>query len=547
MPVILVCILSLLAGCGVFIVGMNMMSGSLEKATGKGLKKLLGKISNHRLAGVGIGASITALIQSSSATSVMVVGLVNAGVLTLFQAASIIMGANIGTTITGLLVSLSSLNISLFTSVFAFIGVMMMFIKNDKVKNIGATLCGLGLIFVGLDLMSAAFDNSEVRNYFIQIFSKIDFPLLLIFVGILFTSLIQSSSAMTGIIIIMVGQGALSLDNALFLVLGSNIGTCVTALMATIGTNTNAKRTGIIHLLFNVIGTVIFTIVIWIFKEPIVNLLENLFKGNPEIQIAMFHIFFNVITTLLLLPFIKQLVWLSSKIVKDKKTEPEMELRLTYIDERLLKTPIIAFVQAKKEVELMENLAKENLDSAMHMLLDGDKSAKENLLKIEEKINFLNREITKFLIQLAPLMDEKNEQVVGSYFHVVNDIERIGDHAENIYDICLLLEKENDSFSVEGKENISYMYKKVQEMFLLAQETFDDDKEDRIKKIDDLEEEVDTLKEQYSNDHYLRLSSGNCKIELNSLFISMISNLERVADHLVNIGNSILSPTGDEK
>ena len=247
-------LLALLIGCGVFINGMNMLSDGLEKTTGRGLKKLLGKISNNRFAGVGIGAAVTALIQSSSATSVMTIGFVNAGVMSLSQATAIIMGANIGTTITGILVSLSSLNINIYFSLLTFIGVILMFIKKDNIKNIGAILCGFGLLFVGLDLMGNTFKNNiEVVNFFENIFSSINFPLLLIFVGIIFTALIQSSSAATGVIITMVGAGALSVGDGLFIILGSNIGTCITALIASIGTNTNAKRTAFIHLSFNLI------------------------------------------------------------------------------------------------------------------------------------------------------------------------------------------------------------------------------------------------------------------------------------------------------
>ena len=365
MPIILVCILSLLAGSGVFIAGMNMMSGALERATGKGLKKLLEKIGNNPIVGVGIGAGITALIQSSAATSVMTIGLVNAGVMTLVQAASIIMGANIGTTVTGLLVSLSSLNISLFTSVLAFIGVMMTFFKDEKVKNIGSILCGLGLIFIGLDLMSNAFANEEIKLTFTNVFASIDFPLLLILLGIVFTAIVQSSSAVTGLVIVMVGQGALKTGNALFIILGSNIGTCITAIIATIGTSTNAKRTGVIHLLFNIIGTMLFTAIIWPLQKEVVSLLNSLFGGNAEIQIAMFHLVFNVVTTIVLLPFIKLLVRLASLIIKDKPND-HAHLSLKYIDERLLRTPSIAITQVKKEVDYMASIAKNNLSVAMN-------------------------------------------------------------------------------------------------------------------------------------------------------------------------------------
>ena len=267
------CIIALLAGCGVFIAGMNMMSDGLENATGSGLKKLLGKIISNRFSGVAVGAAVTALIQSSSATSVMTIGLVNAGVMTLAQSASVIMGTNIGTTVTGLIVSLSSLGISTYATLLAFIGVMMMMLfKKQGVKTIGGILCGLGLLFVGLDLMSGAFGNDAVKGFFEGIFVTIDFPLLLILIGAIFTALVQSSSAATGLVIIMVGKGAIPVSSALFIILGSNIGTCVTALLACMGTGTNAKRTAVIHLTFNINVTIVFTAVLWPLSDVFVNL-----------------------------------------------------------------------------------------------------------------------------------------------------------------------------------------------------------------------------------------------------------------------------------
>lgn len=542
MPILLVCILSLLAGSGVFIAGMNMMSGGLEKATGKGLKRLLSKISNNRFAGVGIGASVTALIQSSAATSVMVIGFVNAGAMTLFQAAAIIMGANIGTTVTGLLVSLSSLNISLFTSLFAFIGVMMMFFKNQKVKNIGSILCGLGLIFIGLDLMSAAFAEDEIKQVFCDVFTSIDFPLLLILIGIIFTVIVQSSSAVTGLIIIMVGQGALPISNALFIVLGSNIGTCVTALIACIGTGTNAKRTGFIHLAFNVIGTIIFTIFLWIFTTPIVNALEKICPNNLQIQIALFHVFFNVVTTLLLLPFIKQLVKLSTLVIKDKQDNGIHSLK--YIDERLLRTPAVALMQVKKEVEHMADLARTNIQKAFDELINQSGKNVDEVYKREEKIDYINNAITKYLIKLSSLVDAQNEKVIGSYFHVVNDIERIGDHAENLLEIGTQMKNEELVFSSNGNENINQMFDIIMKMFEIAMDTFDNGSHSHLMELTSYEEQVDELKKELTSQHYMRLSMGDCKMELSSYFTSTISGLERVGDHLVNIGYSIINPTG---
>ncbi len=314
----------LLAGVGVFIVGMNFLSEALEKSAGEGMKRLLSRISNNRFSGVGIGAGVTAIIQSSSATSVMVIGLVNAGVMTLMQATPIIMGANIGTTITGVLVALKNDYFNMLMYLFAFAGVMMGFFKKEKIKLAGLLCSGLGLIFVGLNIMSSeqAFGNPLVESMFQNIFSVINFPLLLIFVGVIFTALIQSSSAATGVVITMVGTGILPLELALFIVLGANIGTCVTALLASVGASANAKRVALIHFTFNVIGTVLFTAVVWIFKDPMVNALVSLFPGTDpmalQMRVSFFHVIFNVTTTCVLLPFVSQLVQYSCHVIKDK-------------------------------------------------------------------------------------------------------------------------------------------------------------------------------------------------------------------------------------
>ncbi len=539
-------LLALLIGCGVFINGMNMLSDGLEKTTGRGLKKLLGKISNNRFAGVGIGAAVTALIQSSSATSVMTIGFVNAGVMSLSQATAIIMGANIGTTITGILVSLSSLNINIYFSLLTFIGVILMFIKKDNIKNIGAILCGFGLLFVGLDLMDNTFKNNiEVVNFFENIFSSINFPLLLIFVGIIFTALIQSSSAATGVIITMVGAGALTVGDGLFIILGSNIGTCITALIASIGTSTNAKRTAFIHLSFNLLGTILFTIILWIFNAQIVSALNTLLPGNTQMQIAWFHVIFNLTTTILLIPFINHLVKLAQIVIKEPKGK-NAHLHLKYVDDHLLRTPSIALMQVKKEVEYMASLAKENLDRSFNILSSQNDKEASIIFKNEEVINFTNNEVTKFLIKLSPLVDSTSEKVIGSYFHVVNDIERIGDHAKNFVDIGVKMKNEELDFSSKAKEELNLMYKKISEMFDLAMNAFDDSDRSPLDDLTKDENIVDEMKDQLSSQHYLRLSLGDCKIELSAYFYSTVSGLERVGDHLVNIGYSILNPTGSQ-
>ena len=543
---VFLCILALLAGSGVFMAGMNMLSSNLEKIAGNKMKSLLGKISNNRFAGVGIGASVTAIIQSSAATTVMAIGFVNAGVMTLMQATAIIMGANIGTTVTGLLVSLSSFNISLYFSVFTFIGIMMMFIKNDKVKIIGGILAGLGLLFVGLDLMSNAFNDPAIKEFFIEIFTSINFPLLLILCGIVFTALLQSSSAATGLVIVMVGNGAIDVSSALFIILGSNIGTCVTAIIASIGTTTNAKRTAFIHLAFNVIGTIIFTIFIWIFTPYIVSFLGIIFPNNGEMQIALFHIIFNVTTTLLLLPFIKWLVRLAELVIREKKKESAPAFTLKYVDDRLLKTPPIALMQVKKEVEYMASLANENLERSFDVIFLKDKTKIDKVYEVEEHINFMNNALTKYLIKLSSLVNSDEEKIIGSYFHVLNDIERIGDHAENFLEVGIKLIENNLSFSKEGEEEVKTMYSKVLAMYDLAIEGFDDVKKNHLKELDKYEQQLDDMKDDLSSSHFDRLADGKCSIEMGDMFYSIISGLERVGDHLVNVGYSIFNPTGSQ-
>ena len=543
---VFLCILALLAGSGVFMAGMNMLSSNLEKIAGNKMKSLLGKISNNRFAGVGIGASVTAIIQSSAATTVMAIGFVNAGVMTLMQATAIIMGANIGTTVTGLLVSLSSFNISLYFSVFTFIGIMMMFIKNDKVKIIGGILAGLGLLFVGLDLMSNAFNDPAIKEFFIKIFTSINFPLLLILCGIVFTALLQSSSAATGLVIVMVGNGAIDVSSALFIILGSNIGTCVTAIIASIGTTTNAKRTAFIHLAFNVIGTIIFTIFIWIFTPYIVSFLDAIFPNNGEMQIALFHIIFNVTTTLLLLPFIKWLVRLAELVIREKKKESAPAFTLKYVDDRLLKTPPIALMQVKKEVEYMASLANENLERSFDVIFLKDKTKIDKVYEVEEHINFMNNALTKYLIKLSSLVNSDEEKIIGSYFHVLNDIERIGDHAENFLEVGIKLIENNLSFSKEGEEEVKTMYSKVLAMYDLAIEGFDDVKKNHLKELDKYEQQLDDMKDDLSSSHFDRLADGKCSIEMGDMFFSIISGLERVGDHLVNVGYSIFNPTGSQ-
>lgn len=541
----------LLAGVGIFIVGMNFMSEALEKSAGEGMKKLLGKISNNRFSGVGIGAGVTALIQSSSATSVMVIGLVNAGVMTLMQATPIIMGANIGTTITGVLVALKNDYFNMLMYLSAFAGVMMGFFKKERIKIAGLLFSGLGLIFVGLNIMSSeqAFGNPLVESMFQNIFSVINFPLLLIFVGVIFTALIQSSSAATGVVITMVGTGILPLELALFIILGANIGTCVTALLASVGASANAKRVALIHFTFNVIGTVLFTAVVWIFKGPMVNALVSLFPGTDpmalQMRVSFFHVIFNVTTTCVLLPFVSQLVQYSCRIIKDKK-EIEAEHSLKFIDDRLLTMPPVALMQVKKEIDYMFSLVKDNISLSFEAMSQGNTAKADVIFKNEAIIDFTNGALTRFLIKLSPSVEQSDEQVIGSYFHVLNDLERIGDHAENFYEIAAEMSAKKISFSEKARKDIGAMCDKVTQMLILAKDAFDNLNRAELPDLAALENEVDTMKKELTASHFARLAEGDCSMDVSPYYSSAVAGLERVADHLVNVGYSIVSPIGSQ-
>ena len=542
----------LLAGVGVFIVGMNFMSDALEKCAGSGMKRMLEKISNNRFSGVGIGAGVTAIIQSSSATSVMVIGLVNAGVMTLMQATPIIMGANIGTTITGILVSLKNDYFNMLMYVFAFAGVMMGFFKSEKIKLTGLLCSGLGMIFVGLNIMSSeqAFGNPLVENLFTGIFARIDFPLLLILIGVIFTALIQSSSAATGVVITMVGAGILPLDLALFIILGANIGTCVTALLASVGANANSKRVALIHFTFNAIGTVLFAAIIWIFKEPVVNLLVSFFPGKDpmslQMRVSAFHVIFNVATTCMLLPFVKQLVNYSCKVIKDKK-EAKETLTFKFVDERLLTTPTIALAQVKKEIDYMLTLVEDNIYNSFVAMFTGSTEYSDEIARNEAIIDFTNSELTKYLIKLSADMEESDEKVIGSYFHVLNDLERIGDHAENFHEIGIEMINRGISFSDKARKGIEGMRDTTLEMFMLAKDAFENINKGDLARLGALEEAVDGMKRDLIAGHFARLAEGNCSVDVSPYYSSVVIGLERVSDHLVNIGFSIVNPTGSQK
>ena len=533
------CIISLLGGTGVFIAAMNMMSSNLQKVAGAGMRRLLGKITNNRFAGVGIGAIVTMIIQSSAATTVMTIGFVNAETMNLYQATAIIMGANIGTTITGILASLQSLNLSIYFSFLAFLGVVLMFFKKDILKNVGGIICGLGMIFIGLDIMSDSCKDDSIKSVFKTGLEKIDFPLALLLLGIVFTALMQSSSAMAGLIIVMVQGGSMEMGSALFIILGSNIGTCVTALISTIGTSINAKRTGIIHLLFNCFGTVLFTIVIWIFKRQVINNILAKMTNKPAMQIAWFHVFFNVITTIILLPLINILVLVACKVIKEKNgknAENKKQIKaFKFINKRFLLAPDIAAEQIKKEIKNMAELAKLNLNRSISELLEQNSEFIEEISAREDLIDFLNIETTKYLVKITPSVNEKTAEDISTYFHLLNDIERIGDHAKTILDESNEMKNKNLKFSQDAINEFNKAFEIIEKLFELSINAFDNSTHKGIEDYSLLLEKFKNMEKEYIQKHFERLKQGKCSMELGSFYTSVFAHFNSICSHLENI------------
>jgi phosphate:Na+ symporter len=369
-------------------------------------------------------------------------------------------------------------------------------------------------------------------------------------VGVIFTALIQSSSAATGVVITMVGTGVLPLELALFIVLGANIGTCVTALLASAGANANSKRVALIHFTFNVIGTILFTALIWIFKEPAVNLLVSMFPGSDpmslQMRVSVFHVIFNVTTTALLIPFTKYLVKYSCLVIKDKK-EAEETVTLRYVDDRLLTTPPIALMQVKKEMDYMLSLVEENMNLSFEAMENSTLTGGDKIRSNEAIIDFTNGALTKFLIKLSANASESDERIIGSYFHVLNDLERIGDHAENFYEIGEEMLGKKIEFSQTGRSDIKKMRDVILKMLVISKDAFENLNKSSLSALVVLEESVDIMKKELTANHFARLTEGNCSMEVSPYYSSAVSGLERVADHLVNIGYSIINPIGSEK
>lgn len=546
-------ILQLLGGLGAFLVGMEIMSDSMSRLAHGGLKKMLNKTANNRFAGVGIGAVSTVIIQSSSATTVMVVGLVNAGIMTLFQATAIIMGANIGTTITAWIASLGSLDVSAFLLILSVIGVFMtMLSKKEKVKTVGNVLTGLGLIFVGLAFMSDAMDpdlHPEIMQVIKDALSVVKNPALLLLIGIVATGIVQSSSAVTSIVVVLATSGVLiggTGDGVYYVIIGSNIGTCVTALLSSIGASPNARRAAIIHLLFNCFGAVIFTafLLCWMpfgtsFSETV---LDYIFPGDYQFQIAFFHTLFNVTCTCLFLPFIKGFVWLANHLIPEKKKaeQPAEDRVMCGLDERLLLQPSVALAHLYQETGKMLAYAKETLDIAFHGFLDKNTTVKEDVLERNRKLSDANREAVQYLVKIsasAPTIDD--EKAISSMHYVLNDIVRVGELADNVTKYTDHYVNDPLVFSNEFLTMIREMYEKLNELYDVCYRAFIERDYAALRQVDAVEDIVDKMRRELVNQHIKRLNEGRCQPQNSSVFINLVGNLERAADHMTYIAHSI--------
>ncbi|MCR4563042.1 MAG: Na/Pi cotransporter family protein [Clostridiales bacterium] len=524
--------IALAGGIGMFLYGIKIMGEGLELAAGNKLKKMLEKITSNKIVAVLVGATITALIQSSAATTVMVVGFVNTGLMQLSQAVGVIMGANIGTTMTSVLISL---NLSDFAPIFLLTGVVLiMFSKKKTVKFVGQVITGFGLLFLGIHTMSSSMAPLKDSATFQGFLTKATNPLYGIVIGFIITAIMQSSSASIGVLQSMAIQGIVPIGFSAFVLYGQEIGSCVPTLISTIGTKTNSKRAAIIHLLFNCFGAVMF-IVITMFT-PYLEWIKSI-TDSQVVQISIMHILFKVVNTVVLLPFSNWLVKISCKLIPEKEGE-ETELTLEYLDDHILTTPPIAVLQAGRETLRMAFLARNNLSIAANMLLKNDLKNFDEVMRTEELINFLNHQITHYLVKINALeISREDAKYIGRLFHVVNDIERIGDHAQNIAEAAANENEEKIILSETAKSEMRNMLETVLKLLDESIASFEAQELDitKARYIEQLEDETDALKDAYQMSHIERLNNGECGMRAGMLFINTLTDFERVGDHAENI------------
>ncbi len=537
-------IMGLLGGLALFLYGMQMMSTGLEAAAGNKMKEILEKLTSNRLLGVLVGTVITAIIQSSSATTVMVVSFVNSGMMTLRQAVWIIMGANIGTTITGQLIAM---DVGAIAPLLAFLGVaVVVFVKNVKAQHIGSILAGLGVLFIGMDMMGASMMPLRESQAFIDVVSSFENPIVGILAGTIFTALIQSSSASVGILQALAASGIVGLNQSAYVLFGQNIGTCITAFLASIGTNRNAKRTTIIHIAFNVIGTIIFTALC--LATPLVAFFESWTPGNVPAQIANLHTMFNIVTTLILLPFGGLLVHLAKLFLPDKKDgKDEVDVpHMLYIGPMHMENLGVSAVTqsgTKKEINRMLEMAGANVHDAFDVFSGKILSLMQTIDNREDYIDFLNKEISKYITKaVAHEKTARGSQIFNSYFSITSNIERIGDHAINIAGYSKMIEEKKIKFSDTALEEIVKMQKTCDTLLALLLST-PSDVINWHGKIAAMEQKIDDMTREYRNNMFGRLQNGTCSDEGSVFFSEMLTDFERIGDHALNIADEYVKVT----
>ena len=534
-------LLTMAGGLGLFLFGMRVMSDSIEKVAGAKLRNILEMFTTNRFTGMIVGVIFTAVIQSSSACTAMVVSFVNAGLMNLFQAAGVIFGANIGTTVTSQLVSF---NLSAYAPIILLAGVLcVMFIKNDKVKKFSEIVIGFGVLFLGLSTMSSAMAAMKNEPAVVELLQSVDgHHFLATIMGLCLTSIIQSSSVTVSIALLLANQGLLSLPITLYIILGCNIGACSTALLASLAGKKDAKRTALIHFWFNVIGTILVYIILFIAEDQVIALIKSISADNGRF-VANAHTLIKIFQVIVLFPFSNLIVKLACLCVpgEDKKVGYRESYQLKYIGDKVVFNPATAVVEVIKELDRMASLASENLNRAMNALITLDEEDIEEVYEVEKNINFLNHAITDYLVKInqstLPIEDLKS---IGALFHVVNDIERIGDHAENVADCARQRKEDGCSFSQEAQHEMGEMMELVNKIVQYAIEMFVKSEYKHMQDVVELEDRVDEMEREFQKAHVERLSKGECTPEAGMLFSDVISGLERVSDHATNIAFAII-------
>lgn len=538
-------IINLLVGLVVFVTGMNMMSQGLKTCAGRSIRRLFKRIRDNRLLSAGIGAGTTAIIQSSGATTVMAVGFLSAGALTFSQGFSIMLGAFVGTNITGLLVSLSSFSFSVFLMAIAFIGFVLGFFKSENAKSVGEILVGFGILFFGLEAMKGAFQLEAIQSAIVALLNAIDFPLLLMLIGAVLTMITQSSSATNGIVIIMVASNPALLTSGLYLVLGATIGAMMPTVLAAMKSSILAKRATYSMLVLRIVGAVLATVLLWAFSGPVGAFLETIPSDNVGLTLAIFTIIYNLIFMFILMPLTTPVENLSVKLFRDRNDEAKRKA-LRHLDDNLVNTPSIAILQVQKEIEVMLEKSRVNLFLGLDAMMTGDLSKAKEMEAREEEIDYVNAAIADYLIRLSPKANLQDEARIAAYYHVINDVERIGDHAMNFLGMAKTMKNEDLAFSGIARDEFSGYAAILQEMFTLSADIFMDRKTGELGHLHELEDKTDRLKEELADNHFQRIKRNECNNALSPFHSNLLTELERIGDHLTNIGYSVDNPTGDD-